>query len=175
MVWVGHWSQNLSPNICSIVGDKNQLKRRNLWRHQNISTSNWESGIIRWIQLAGCPVYAENIIIPVIGNICCAWQTHSEIAGSIGRNMLKMVSIWSCFFTQYPLIEGVQPKTMRKWANNSLTLWPYIYSCSCNVLHVSGITKHPYGTNIWQYGSWWNQEKLDKLSIVCSQITQKRN
>lgn len=109
-----------------------------------------------------------------MGNICCAWQTHSEKTGSIERNMLKMASIWSCIFTHtYWLMVSSQ----KQWENEPTLVSPFDYiicSCSWNVLYVSGITRHLYRTNIWQYGSWWNQGKLDKLSIFCSQITPKR-
>lgn len=109
-----HWSpQDLFPNICPIVGDENQLKRRNLWKAKNISTSNWESGIIRWMQLAGSHVYAENIIIPVIRNICCAWQTqwnswiHRKEHAENGFNMIL-------FFHSIPIDWGCPAKNNEK-------------------------------------------------------------
>lgn len=97
----------------------------NIYGEPKTSLHQTENGVIILMQLASSQDHAKNITIPVTGDIHCALQTHNERTRSIGRNMLKMVSIWSSIFTQYALIEGVQPKTMRKWANTSLTLWPY--------------------------------------------------
>lgn len=171
-VGVGHWSsQNLSPNICSIVRGKTQS--RTLWRAKNISIPNgerWNCGVneISW-QWHLClkhnhPFNREHLLC----------LTNSEWNGWIhGRNMLKMVSIWSCFSYQ-PLIEGVSQK---QWENEPTIVLPFDhirYSCSWNLLHVSGITKHSYR----QYLAVWQLMKPGKIRqiINCSlQITQKRN
>lgn len=150
LVWVCHWLfQTLATNICSKGWYK---KRRNLqWFHL------FESGIIRWMQSAGSQQYARSIIIHLLGTIFNGWQiqwsdwNHKKECAENDSNMLL-------FIHSITIDWGYRVK-------NSEKNEPYLILVVAKICYVSEIIKHSYRTNIWQDGSWWNQEKLNKLSI----------
>lgn len=97
----------------------------NIYGEQKTSLHQTENGVIRWMQLIGSQDSAKKHNLPWNGEhlLCLTnsqwknWIYRKEYAEN-GFNMIL-------YFHSYLLINGVQPKTMRKWANTSLTLWLY--------------------------------------------------
>lgn len=133
------------------------------WNYK-VNAINWQSCLCR---KHNHPFNKEHLLC-LTNSQWNAWIHRKEHVEN-GFNMILFFSLNN---------HWLRVSSQKQWENEPTIVLPFDhirYSCRWNLLYVSVITKHPYGTNIWQYGSWWNQEKSDKLSIVRSQITLKRN